>query len=1218
MASRKTNSSNSSDDDGDFGPVLPSTQLQAQPTQDTSAVAASDGIAAPPLKRERLDEQAALFAVPVPLPRQGALLTATEKPPIIEGPTAAGEVTSAAAAAVSDEAAQKEVWDRYTRQHVPRAALYERSFQHTTLQDTYNALAAQTDTSATVPASTVHDLCVLHDALGALITTIDAAGIVRVWRKLPHGVFFITELDKVFSSSRKAGLQDATRSGNEAPEGEDEAKGVPRYHRTYWANAYAALQLLVFVRVEEELVSMSDVMIQEDDGAAVVAPAPRLLRPTRTVRVELRQVNPITFTVEARHAFSFEVPVLPVTTAEAAEASVDQGHTKHHQQALRAAPLQKSSTPFFALAYTRRPAFLTHQYAPHIAFFVSLPVTASSNIGNSSSGAVGGHGVVVCPCFPSLQARQRLATGSGSSSEGPVYTATRVSVANLIVQCVQQTSGLERAGTTPCVVIDAAGVVDYCTIETVADTGAPSAASPSGLTLKVIAGLAAVPAASREARLWRQWIRFDRRQRTGFYSLLRDAQQALKQQQQQHHDDHHHSTGTVAASTPADVLLLPCAANLTPDGKYVVVWSVRLLRTAAMPTRHSRIPSTQHTYRVTAASCLHVLEFATGACVGRYSEVMDADNGGAETFVSSAEDACVPTAMWPDYVLLRGRALAMQMQVEECVAASTTRYYVMVPEVTCAQLLRGSARAPDDEVAAVVAGRQVHVYELTFADRVSAPSSGAVAAATVRRLPRGPGELEPLVRQSDSTAFWKSGGHTGSADAEAAPLQLHLTSSADAARRLLARGSGDGDHHPYSCHTSLAAPVLCRAPLLLLRRAVTPLQDLKNLIAASPLGTALGPEGRKQLFLSSPTASDAAAESLLLTSSFEAGTTSLLVYSCELPSTGLVMQRFLARASQIATVAHGVVADGADEEKKQEQQQQQQSLSQQERRQLWTKLCAELHHERDYACGALLMTTVAPPPSGAVTSGEPPTSAMLTATSATESGNDRDEGVEQDVTAKSAGEADTSLLPAKPRTTKSVKVVEPDSPEAYVRALLSDVLPQLSAATTQLPVALVHVRGYGSIRVHLLPHIAPLASDNFIRLARRHYYDRLTFHRVIPNVIVQGGCPRGDGTGGASAFENGAPFNDEALNLFPFFSHTTEQQCCWLCMANVGPNTNGSQFFFTVPGGEAMPWLNGHHTVFGFAVDGLDVVRAISLAARDEEDKPLSPIIMERVDILSC
>jgi peptidyl-prolyl cis-trans isomerase B (cyclophilin B) len=119
----------------------------------------------------------------------------------------------------------------------------------------------------------------------------------------------------------------------------------------------------------------------------------------------------------------------------------------------------------------------------------------------------------------------------------------------------------------------------------------------------------------------------------------------------------------------------------------------------------------------------------------------------------------------------------------------------------------------------------------------------------------------------------------------------------------------------------------------------------------------------------------------------------------------------------------------------------------------------------------------------------------------------------------------------------------------------------------------------GDIRVKLLPADAPLTVANFVNLAQRGYYDGLTFHRVIPDFMVQGGDPTGTGTGGP-----GYQFKDE------FSAGAVHDRPGVLSMANSGPGTNGSQFFITHT---ETPWLDRKHSVFGTVTDGKSVVDAI-------------------------
>ena len=119
----------------------------------------------------------------------------------------------------------------------------------------------------------------------------------------------------------------------------------------------------------------------------------------------------------------------------------------------------------------------------------------------------------------------------------------------------------------------------------------------------------------------------------------------------------------------------------------------------------------------------------------------------------------------------------------------------------------------------------------------------------------------------------------------------------------------------------------------------------------------------------------------------------------------------------------------------------------------------------------------------------------------------------------------------------------------------------------------------GLIVVELYPEKAPLTVANFVNLARRGFYNGLSFHRVIADFMIQGGCPEGSGRGGP-----GYRFEDEANN-------GVGHERGVLSMANAGPNTNGSQFFITHT---ATPWLDGKHTVFGKVTQGLDVVDSVA------------------------
>ena len=140
----------------------------------------------------------------------------------------------------------------------------------------------------------------------------------------------------------------------------------------------------------------------------------------------------------------------------------------------------------------------------------------------------------------------------------------------------------------------------------------------------------------------------------------------------------------------------------------------------------------------------------------------------------------------------------------------------------------------------------------------------------------------------------------------------------------------------------------------------------------------------------------------------------------------------------------------------------------------------------------------------------------------------------------------------------------------------------------------------GAIEVELFPDDAPKTVENFEKLAREGFYDGLIFHRVIPDFMIQGGDPTGTGMGGP-----GYEFEDE------FNDHRVERGA--VAMANAGPNTNGSQFFVVTA--EATPWLDGKHTVFGRVTSGMDVVDRISQTERDANDRPRTPITIDRVEL---
>jgi len=157
----------------------------------------------------------------------------------------------------------------------------------------------------------------------------------------------------------------------------------------------------------------------------------------------------------------------------------------------------------------------------------------------------------------------------------------------------------------------------------------------------------------------------------------------------------------------------------------------------------------------------------------------------------------------------------------------------------------------------------------------------------------------------------------------------------------------------------------------------------------------------------------------------------------------------------------------------------------------------------------------------------------------------------------------------------------------------------------------------GQIVCRLFEKEAPKTVANFVELAEgkrdwthpvsrekssKKLYDGTIFHRVIPDFMIQGGDPAGNGMGGP-----GYKFEDETKGSPHRFDKKGK-----LAMANAGPNTNGSQFFITVAGTE---WLTGKHTIFGEVVEGQEIVDKISKVSRDRSDKPVKPVVLESVTI---
>ena len=147
----------------------------------------------------------------------------------------------------------------------------------------------------------------------------------------------------------------------------------------------------------------------------------------------------------------------------------------------------------------------------------------------------------------------------------------------------------------------------------------------------------------------------------------------------------------------------------------------------------------------------------------------------------------------------------------------------------------------------------------------------------------------------------------------------------------------------------------------------------------------------------------------------------------------------------------------------------------------------------------------------------------------------------------------------------------------------------------------------GTIKFELLEEDAPKTTENFRLLAGKDYYNDVIFHRVIKNFMIQGGDPLGEGYGGESAW--GGKFDDEIDAQSELYAGHYEKGT--VAMANSGPNTNGSQFFIMHIDYPLPP----SYTKFGKVVEGQDVVDQIAFVETNERDKPLEPVVMEKVYI---
>jgi peptidyl-prolyl cis-trans isomerase B (cyclophilin B) len=198
--------------------------------------------------------------------------------------------------------------------------------------------------------------------------------------------------------------------------------------------------------------------------------------------------------------------------------------------------------------------------------------------------------------------------------------------------------------------------------------------------------------------------------------------------------------------------------------------------------------------------------------------------------------------------------------------------------------------------------------------------------------------------------------------------------------------------------------------------------------------------------------------------------------------------------------------------------------------------------------------------------------------------------------------------------------------KATEEVLDASSFPQLTTEVQENETLVEMETSMGMIKIKLFPELAPKTVENFVGLSKKGYYDGVSFHRVIPDFMIQGGDPDGTGRGGESIF--GEAFEDE-------FSDRLFNLRGALSMANSGPNTNGSQFFIVqnsnisnqvnldnypkhiveayAKGGT--PWLDNKHTVFGQVIEGMDVVDKIANVKTGAADKPAEDVVIKHITV---
>lgn len=226
----------------------------------------------------------------------------------------------------------------------------------------------------------------------------------------------------------------------------------------------------------------------------------------------------------------------------------------------------------------------------------------------------------------------------------------------------------------------------------------------------------------------------------------------------------------------------------------------------------------------------------------------------------------------------------------------------------------------------------------------------------------------------------------------------------------------------------------------------------------------------------------------------------------------------------------------------------------------------------------------------------------------------------------------TNLRKEPPETAGGQNETSQTEKEEGTQKMTQTAYPQLSNETAENEKLVEMETSMGTIKIKLFPEYAPKTVENFVTHSENGYYEGVTFHRVIPDFMIQGGDPEGTGRGGESIY--GQAFEDE-------FSDKLFNIRGALSMANAGPNTNGSQFFIVQKKGpmdagmksqmekagypEEMiqayenggtPWLDFRHTVFGQVVEGMDVVDTIANSKTGPNDKPVEDIVIKKISVL--